>query len=45
MKRYLLDIKKSLFHMDGIDKKMLRQWYADKSKNIEYNKSKINSRA
>ena len=32
MKRYLLDIKKSLFHMDGIDKKMLRQWYADKHK-------------
>ena len=41
MKRYLLDIKKSLFHMDGIDKKMLRQWYADKSKNIECNKVKL----
>ena len=38
MKRYILDIKKSLFHMDGIDKTMLRQWYFDKCKNIDTKK-------
>ena len=27
MKRYLLDIRKSLFHMEGIDKNILRKWY------------------
>ena len=41
MKRYLLDIKKSLFHMDGIDKTMLRQWYADKHESIECKKVKL----
>ena len=30
LKRYVSDIKKSLFHMDGIDRSMLRRWYNDK---------------
>ena len=30
LKRYVSDIKKSLFHMDGIDRSMLRRWYKDK---------------
>ena len=41
MKRYILDIKKSLFHMDGIDRTMLRQWYSDKCKSIEQKKIKL----
>ena len=35
MKRYLLDIKKSLFHMEGIDKNILRKWYQDKKFEID----------
>ena len=35
MKRYLLDIKKSLFHMEGIDKDILRKWYQDKKFEID----------
>lgn len=35
MKRYLLDIKKSLFHMEGIDKDILRKWYQDKKSDID----------
>ncbi len=38
MNRYLLDIKKSLFHMEGIDRKILTKWYVDKKNDIE-NKS------
>ena len=30
LKRYVSDIKKSLFHMDGIDRSMLRRWHNDK---------------
>ena len=41
MKRYILDIKKSLFHMDGIDRTMLRQWHSDKCKSIEQKKIKL----
>ena len=36
--RYLLDIKKALFHIEGIDKDILRKWYQDKKYDIE-NKS------
>ena len=35
MKRYLLDIKKALFHMEGIDKDILRKWYINKKNDIE----------
>ena len=31
MKRYLLDIKKSLFHMEGIDRDILRECYQEKN--------------
>ncbi len=41
MKRYVLDIKKSLFHMDGIDKDILRQWYEEKIKDIENKKIRL----
>ncbi len=33
--RYLLDVKKSLFCMEGIDKDILRKWYIDKKKCID----------
>ena len=35
MKRYLIDIKKSLFHMEGIDRDILRKWYQDKKSEID----------
>ena len=38
MNRYLLDIKKALFHMEGIDRDILRTWYKDKKNDID-NKS------
>ena len=34
LKRYVLDIKKSLFHMEGIDRSMLRNWYNHKIDSI-----------
>ena len=41
MKRYLLDIKKSLFHMEGIDKDILRKWYQDKKSEIDNKKIQL----
>ena len=41
MKRYLLDIKKSLFHMEGIDKDILRKWYQDKKSDIDNKNTKL----
>ena len=41
MKRYLLDIKKSLFHMEGIDKDILRKWYLDKKSEIDNKKIQL----
>ena len=41
MKRYLLDIKKSLFHMEGIDKNILRKWYQDKKYEIDNKKIQL----
>ena len=41
LKRYVLDIKKSLFHMDGIDRSMLRHWYDDKIDNISNKTIKV----
>ncbi len=38
MNRYLLDVKKALFHMEGIDKDILRKWFSEKKNDIE-NKS------
>ncbi len=38
MNRYLIDVKKALFHMEGIDKDILRKWYKDKKNEID-NKS------
>lgn len=38
MNRYLLDVKKALFHMEGIDKDILRKWFNEKKNDIE-NKS------
>ena len=35
LKRYVSDIKTSLFHMEGIDKSMLRRWYNDKIDSIK----------
>ena len=41
MKRYLLDIKKSLLHMEGIDKDILRKWYQDKKSEIDNKKIQL----
>ena len=41
MKRYLLDIRKSLFHMEGIDKNILRKWYEDKKYDLENKKIRL----
>ena len=41
LKRYVLDIKKSLFHMDGIDRSMLRHWYNDKIDSISNKTIKV----
>ena len=41
LKRYVSDIKKSLFHMDGIDRPMLRRWHYDKIDSISNKKIKV----
>lgn len=41
LKRYVLDIKKSLFHMDGIDRSMLRHWYNHKIDSISNKTIKV----
>tara|TARA_B100000900_G_scaffold154893_1_gene131547 strand:+ start:1629 stop:2501 length:873 start_codon:yes stop_codon:yes gene_type:complete len=41
MNRYLLDIKKALFHMEGIDRNILRNWYKDKKRDIEKKSIKL----
>ena len=41
LKRYVLDIKKSLFHMDGIDRSMLRHWYYHKIDSISNKTIKV----
>ena len=41
LKRYVLDIKKSLFHMDGIDRSMLRHWYNQKIDSISNKTIKV----
>ena len=41
LKRYVLDIKKSLFHMDGIDRSMLRHWYTQKIDSISNKTIKV----
>ena len=41
IKRYILDIRKSLFHMEGIDKNILRKWYEDKKNDLENKKIKL----
>ena len=41
LKRYVSDIKKSLFHMDGIDRSMLRRWYNDKIDSISNKTIKV----
>tara|TARA_Y100000992_G_scaffold299329_1_gene265935 strand:+ start:1413 stop:2285 length:873 start_codon:yes stop_codon:yes gene_type:complete len=41
MKRYLLDIKKSLFHMEGIDRDILREWYQEKKSYIDNKNIKL----
>ena len=38
MKRYILDAKKSLFHMEGIDRNILKLWYEQKKYEIENKK-------
>jgi hypothetical protein len=38
MKRYILDTKKSLFHMEGIDRNILKLWYEQKRYEIENKK-------
>jgi hypothetical protein len=38
MKRYILDAKKSLFHMEGIDRNILKLWYEQKKYAIENKK-------
>ena len=35
MQRYILDTKKSLFHMEGIDRNILKLWYEQKKYAIE----------
>ncbi len=41
MKRYILDVKKSLFNMEGIDKDILRKWYQDKKSKIDNKKIQL----
>ena len=41
LKRYVSDIKKSLFHMDGIDRSMLRHWYNHKIESISNKTIKV----
>ena len=41
LKRYVSDIKKSLFHMDGIDRSMLRHWYNHKIDSISNKTIKV----
>ena len=41
LKRYVSDIKKSLFHMDGIDRSMLRRWHNDKIDSITNKSIKV----
>ena len=38
---YVSDIKKSLFHMDGIDRSMLRRWHNDKIDSITNKSIKV----
>ena len=38
MKRYILDAKKSLFHMEGIDRNILKLWHEQKKYEIENKK-------
>ena len=32
IRRYVLDIKKALYHMEGIDRSMLSEWYLNKKR-------------
>lgn len=41
MNRYLLDVKKALFHMEGIDKDILRKWFNEKKNDIESKSIKL----
>ena len=41
LKRYILDIKKTLYHMEGIDRSMLRLWYSEKLDQILNKKIKV----
>jgi len=41
LKRYVSDIKKSLFHMDGIDRSMLTRWHNDKIDSITNKSIKV----
>ena len=38
LNRYILDTKKSLFHMEGIDRKILKLWYEQKKYEIDNKK-------
>ncbi|MEL0172650.1 MAG: hypothetical protein VW871_03755, partial [Gammaproteobacteria bacterium] len=41
MRRYILDIKKALYHMEGIDRSMLSEWYLNKKECIYHKKLKL----
>ena len=41
MRRYILDIKKALYHMEGIDRSMLSEWYLSKKESIGQKKLKL----
>ena len=41
MRRYILDIKKALYHMEGIDRSMLSEWYLSKKESIYQKKLKL----
>ena len=41
MRRYVLDIKKALYHMEGIDRSMLSEWYLNKKECIDHKKLKL----
>ena len=41
LKRYILDIKKSLYHLDQVDMDILKKWYLDKRNSLTNKKVRV----
>ena len=41
LKRYILDIKKSLYHLDQVDMDILKKWYLDKMNSLTNKKVRV----